>query len=138
MRLPVPEDMKRALDLLPLPRNAPRDCPYYFWNGVSTERAVVGIAERTVATVFKLSGVPNAHAHRFRHTLATWLLGRGSTCEQVADILGNSPNVVRKHYGKWSKARQDTIDRLMIDHFQTLPDTTSVTNQSHEKTASVN
>jgi predicted ArsR family transcriptional regulator len=41
--------------------------------------------------------VKNAPAHRYRHTLAT---EQGATFEQVADILGNSPSVVRKHYGK--------------------------------------
>ena len=55
----------------------------------------------------------NAHAHRFRHTLATELLGRGASFEDVADILGNSPAIVRKHYGKWSPARQSRIDALM-------------------------
>ena len=54
-----------------------------------------------------------AHAHRFRHTLATELLGRGASFEEVADILGNSPEIVRKHYGKWSIARQNRIDELM-------------------------
>jgi integrase len=45
-------------------------------------------------------GVQGAHAHRFRHILATELLGRGASFEEVADILGNSPEIVRKHYGK--------------------------------------
>jgi hypothetical protein len=31
----------------------------------------------------------------------------------VADILGNSPAIVRKHYAKWSPARQKRIDDLM-------------------------
>jgi len=30
-----------------------------------------------------------------------------------SDILGNSPEIVRKHYGKWSSARQSRIDDLM-------------------------
>jgi integrase len=72
-----------------------------------------GIAERSLATVFKASGVSHAHAHRFRHTLATELLGRGASFEDVADILGNSPEIVRKHYAKWSPARQARIDDLM-------------------------
>ena len=50
--------------------------------------------------MFKKSGVKNAHAHRYRHTLATRLLEQGATFEEVADILGNSPEVVRKHYGE--------------------------------------
>ncbi len=136
--LPIPEGLNFVLDALPLPRNAPQDCPYYFWNGRTSRRAVVGIAERTLSAVFKKSGVKNAYAHRYRHTLATRLLEQGATFEQVADILGNSPAVVRKHYGKWSKGRQANIDRLMFAHFQTAPVTTPVTPQSHEKTGSVN
>jgi site-specific recombinase XerD len=135
--LPIPESLKLALDALPLPRNAAQDCPYYFWNGHTSRRAVVGIAERTLGTVFKKSGVKNAHAHRFRHTLATRLLEQGATFEQVADILGNSPEVVRKHYGKWSKGRQANIDRLMFAHFETAS-TFPVTKLSHEKTGAVN
>lgn len=137
--LPIPESLKLVLDALPLPRNAARDCPYYFWNGITSRRAVVGIAERTLASVFKKSGVKDAHAHRYRHTLATWLLGeRGATFEQVADILGNSPEVVRKHYGKWSKGRQENIDRLMMAHFQSASAAAPVTQKSHEKTRAVN
>ena len=71
------------------------------------------IAERSLAAVFKSSMVPRAHAHRFRHTLATELLGNGASFEEVADILGNSPEIVRKHYAKWSPARQSRIDDLM-------------------------
>lgn len=136
--LPIPEGLKLVLDALPLPRGAAQDCPYYFWNGQSSRRAVVGIAERTLAAVFRKSGVKNAHAHRYRHTLATRLLEQGATFEQVADILGNSPAVVRKHYGKWSKGRQDNIDRLMMAHFQTAAVTNPVTRQSHEKMGPVN
>ena len=101
------------LDAVPLPRNAAQDCPYYFWNSITSRRAVVGIAERTLSAVFKKSGVKNAHSHRFRHTLATRLLEQGATFELVADILGNSPAIVRKHYAKWSPARQKRIDDLM-------------------------
>jgi site-specific recombinase XerD len=136
--LPIPEALKMMLDAIPLPRNAPWDCPYYFWNGQTSRRAVIGIAERTLAAVFKKSGVKDAHAHRFRHTLATRLLGAGATYEQVADILGNSPAVVRKHYGKWSKGRQENIDRLMFAHFAGALDTAPVTLQSHEKMTPVN
>jgi integrase len=74
---------------------------------------VKGIAERTLAAVFKVSKVERAHAHRFRHTIATELLGAGASFEEVADILGNSPEIVRKHYAKWSTARQARIDHLM-------------------------
>ncbi len=136
--LPIPESLKLALDAVPLPRNAAKDCPCYFWNGKTSRRAVVGIAERTLAAVFKQSGVKKAHTHRFRHTLATRLLEQGATFEQVADILGNSPEVVRRHYGKWAKGRQANIDRLMMAHFRTAGVTNPVTRQSHEKMGAVN
>jgi integrase len=135
--LPIPESLKLVLDALPLPRNAAQECPYYFWNGQTSRRAVVGIAERTLSVVFKKSGVKNAHAHRYRHTLATRLLEHGGTFVEVADILGNSPEVVRKHYAKWSLGRQANIDRLMLAHFETAV-TTPVTQKSHEKMGPVN
>lgn len=37
---------------------------------------------------------------------------RGGTEQDVANILGISANVVRKHYAKWSHARQQRISRL--------------------------
>jgi integrase len=136
--LPIPDLLKLALDAVPLPRNAALDCAFYFWNGYTSRRAVVGIAERTLSAVFKKSGVKDAHAHRYRHTLATRLLAQGATFEQVADILGNSPAVVRKHYGKWAKGRQDNIDRLMFEHFRTASPTFPVTEKSHENSGAVN
>jgi len=111
--LPIPRELKDALDCVPLPRGTEKDCRCYFWNGLSSERTMKDIADRSLAAVFRASMVPRAHAHRFRHTLATELLGNGASFEDVADILGNSPDIVRKHYAKWSPARQARIDDLM-------------------------
>ena len=55
----------------------------------------------------------NAHANRFRHTLATEILEIGGTIDEAADILGNSPAIIRKHYAKWSGGRQERIAGLM-------------------------
>jgi site-specific recombinase XerD len=136
--LPIPDVLKLALDAVPLPRNAAQDCAFYFWNGHTSRRAMVGIAERTLSAVFKKSAVKHAHAHCYRHTLATRLLAQGATFEQVADILGNSPAVVRKHYGKWAKGRQDNIDQLMFEHFRTASATFPATEKSHENLGAVN
>jgi integrase len=105
--------LKMALDAVPLRRDAAQDCPYYFWNGKTSRRAVVGIAERTLEAVFKKSVVENAHAYRYRHTLATGLLGDRASFHAVADILGNTEAIVRKHYAKWSKGRQPTPHGVM-------------------------
>lgn len=86
---------------------------HYFWSGKGSDRTMKGIAQRVLRSVFKKSGVPKAHAHRFRHTIATELLVKGASFEEVADILGNTPDIVRKYYGKWAEGRQTRIDELM-------------------------
>ena len=111
--LPIPREMKEALDNVPTPRGAAPDGPYYFWSGKSTKRSNVGVIGECVGAVFKKSGVKDAHAHRFRHTLATELLEKGASFEEVADVLGDSVEVVKKHYAKWSRGRQKRVTDLL-------------------------
>ena len=60
---------------------------------------------------------PPAVAHRFRHTLATEILIKGGTIEDAANILGDSPATIRKHYAKWSTAyRARTIEVMQKIH----------------------
>jgi integrase len=81
---------EQLLDRLPLPRGASPDCPYFFWVGGTTAQAEVYVRtiERTLKSMFRASGVPNAHSHRFRHTLATEILSQGGTIEDASNILG--------------------------------------------------
>jgi integrase len=102
VRLPVHPELQSALESLPAPRGADSECKYFFWSGNGTPRSMIRDATRTLAAVFAASGVKSAHAHRFRHTLATEILERGGTFEDAAEILGNSPTIIRKHYAKWS------------------------------------
>ena len=60
------------------------------------------------------------------------LLGDAANFQIIADILGNTEAIVRKHYAKWSKGRQENIDRLMMAHFQWAGDTNPVTKMSQE------
>jgi site-specific recombinase XerD len=71
------------------------------------------MSERTLAAVLSKSKATDAHAHRFRHPLATDILARGGTMSDVADVLSISRNVARKHYAKWSPARQERISGIM-------------------------
>ena len=112
---PVHPELQAALDLLPAPRGG--DSGYFFWSGNGTKESMVRTAGRTVTAVFKRSKVPNAHAHRFRHTLATELLEQGWTYEDAAEVLGNSAAIVRKHYGKWSRGRQSRLTEMMESVF---------------------
>ncbi len=113
VNLPVPKELQAALDSLPDPKEAGPSPEYYFWSGRGTERAMVRGVDRTLRRVFLKSGVPGAHAHRFRHTLATELLEDGVSFEDVASILGSSPAIIRKHYAQWSPKRQERIENLM-------------------------
>ncbi|HKW86056.1 MAG TPA: tyrosine-type recombinase/integrase [Nitrospiraceae bacterium] len=60
--------------------------------------------------VFDFIGIKHAHPHRFRHSLAVNMLNAGSSIEDVAAVLGNSPAVVQKHYSAWVQSRNDRID----------------------------
>jgi integrase len=113
VHLPIPDELMEVLASLPAPRGSDKNCPYFFWNGKSTPKSMISVAEETLSAVFRKSGVEDAGGHRFRHTLATELLGAGASFEEVADILGNSPAIVRKHYAKWSNKRQSRVDNLM-------------------------
>ncbi|MGA8593978.1 MAG: tyrosine-type recombinase/integrase, partial [Bryobacteraceae bacterium] len=119
VKLPVHPELQAALDVLPEPKGSTREGKYFFWSGNGTVRSMVRDATRTMAAVFKASGVPGAHAHRFRHTLATQILEAGGTFEDAAEVLGNSPNIIKKHYAKWSPRRQERISALMDSIFGT-------------------
>jgi hypothetical protein len=64
-------------------------------------------------------------------------LGEGRHLRGRCRHPGEQPDVVRKHYAKWSKGRQANIDRLMLAHFDKAT-TNPVTNMSHEKTGTAN
>ncbi len=115
VRLPVHPEVQAALDILPMPRGG--DSGYFFWSGNGSPDSMVRAAERTLTAVFTASKVTHAHAHRFRHTLATELLEQSWTYEDVADVLGNSAAIVRKHYAKWSKGRQNRLTQMMESIF---------------------
>ena len=66
-----------------------------------------------MAAVFKLSGIDGAHPHRFRHTLASELLGKGGSIEMVAGILGDNPATVSRYYAKWTPEYQEGQDVLI-------------------------
>ena len=113
--LPVHPELQAALNVLPMPRGG--DAGYFFWSGNGTKDSMVRAAERTLTAVFAAADVAHAHAHRFRHTLATELLEQGWTYEDVAEVLGNSAAIVKRHYAKWSKGRQSRLTQMMESVF---------------------
>lgn len=61
--------------------------------------------------LFRLAGVPDGHAHRFRDTFAVELLLAGVPLERVSVLLGHqSTKVTEKHYTPWVRARQEQLE----------------------------
>lgn len=99
-------EVEFALEALPVTTGASLDCRYYFWTGLGSRDGHIKTIDRTLQAVFRKSGVKGASAHRFRHTLATKILVNGGSIEDAANMLGDSPAVIRKHYAKWSSDYQ--------------------------------
>ncbi len=111
--LPLFPEVQRALECVPSPIGATSDCKYFFWNGRGDREGHIKTVHATLAAVLRESGVKNAHPHRFRHTLATEILVKGGTIEDAANILGDSPAIIRKYYAKWSVAYQARTVEIM-------------------------
>jgi integrase len=60
--------------------------------------------------------------HRFRHTFARVLLERGGvTVRDVAELLGNSEQMVRKHYAAFVPERQERLTAVLKAAFSEKP-----------------
>lgn len=70
------------------------------------------------------SGVGDGYRiHDLRRSLATWMLNGGESLTVVAEMLGDTEEVARKHYAhllpeKVSEATEKTLDRLMAQNFK--------------------
>ena len=84
---------------------------YFFWTGESEPKSCVGDWQRSLKRLFRLAGIPNGHAHRFRHTFAKKLLMAGVTPERVAALLGHrNAAITLRHYAAWVRERQEQLE----------------------------
>jgi integrase/recombinase XerD len=101
---PLPECVIEALKAIPGER-------YFFWTGVSHPKSCVGDWQRSVRRLFRLAGVPDGHAHRFRDTFAVELLLAGVPLDRVSILLGHqSVKVTERHYTPWLRAGQEQVE----------------------------
>ena len=113
IRVELPAVVLNALEILPVPKAGAENNRRFFSKDDAVLRSIVKGAWRTLSAVFKRSGVKRAKPHRFRHTLASELLAKGGSIEEVAGILGDSPAMVSRHYAKWTEEFQKRQDDLM-------------------------
>lgn len=109
----LPHEVEQALELLSVPIGAPVESEYFFWNGVGRFQNVMDNMQAILRQVYRLSGVPDAHNHRFRHTRASEILAVGGTMQDAADFLGITAQIAEKHYAKMMPERQARLDRLV-------------------------
>jgi integrase len=106
VKLPLHEEIISSLEKIP------QTGEYVFWSGEGNAKSAVGDWQRTLRRLGEVAGV-HVHAHRWRHTLAADLLSKGTPVSQVADILGNSPRIIEKHYSQWISSRQDALNEAV-------------------------
>jgi integrase len=109
---PIPNDLGKAFHAL--------DGATPFWSGKSDLEDLTKNWRKIYTKIFKAAGV-QGHPHQFRHTAANRLLVAGLPVSHVATLLGNTEDIVRKHYYKWIPERQTAFDnaiRRSIDKSQ--------------------
>jgi integrase len=52
-------------------------------------------------------------SHCLRHSFAVWCFMAGQTTEDVAMLLGDSVEVVARHYSQWIHGRQERLTERM-------------------------
>jgi len=74
--------------------------------------------------VFELAGPfeEKPGPHRFRHTFARILLERGVTVADVAELIGDTEEVVRRYYAKWIPGRQKRLTKILQEAFADRPE----------------
>jgi integrase/recombinase XerD len=95
---------------------------FFFWSGQGKPKSCVGDWQRSLKKLFRLAGVPDGHAHRFRHTFASNLLLAGVPLDRVATLLGHTNSkITEKHYATWVRARQEQLEADVRKVWDQLP-----------------
>lgn len=98
--------------------------PFIFRAGTAMNmRAVSERWRDNVGKVFKLAGPFDERPtpHRFRHTFVRILLEKGVPVADVAELIGDTEDVVRRHYAKWVPERQARLTKILQDAFDDKP-----------------
>ena len=70
-----------------------------------------------LAGPFETTPVP----HKFRHTFVRILLEKGVPVADVAELIGDTEAVVRKHYSRWVPSRQQRLSEILQAAFDDKP-----------------
>lgn len=68
---------------------------------------------RRMLALGRRAGVPDAHPHRYRDTLAVDMLARGASPYDVAKLLGDTVATVEEHYAPFVRELRERARRIM-------------------------
>lgn len=95
-----------------------------FRTGESTiMRTMAELWRVKLGKVFKLAGEFDERPtpHRFRHTFVRILLENGVPVADVAELIGDTEEIVRRHYAKWVPERQARLSNILKQAFEDKP-----------------
>lgn len=99
--------------------------PLIFGAHQTTDMNVVtDVWRRKLKRLWKLCGPwkENPTPHRFRHTFARILLERSDVgVRDVAELLGDTEEMVRRHYAAWVPERQERLTTILRQAFSGKP-----------------
>jgi len=98
--------------------------PFIFRAGQALNmRAISERWRENLAKVFKLAGPFDdpPTPHRFRHTFVRILLEKGVPVADVAELIGDTEEIVRRHYARWVPERQARLTKILKDAFDGRP-----------------
>lgn len=86
-------------------------------------RTIAELWRVKLGKVFRLAGpfTECPTPHRFRHTFVRILLEKGVPVADVAELIGDTEEVVRKHYARWVPERQARLTKILRDAFDDKP-----------------
>lgn len=81
----------------------------------TTMQNMAEVWRNKLSIVFKKAGKFDERPipHRLRHTFVRMLLETGVPIADVAELIGDTEEVVRKHYAKWVPERQARLTRIL-------------------------
>jgi integrase/recombinase XerD len=115
---------------------------HLFWAGTGNLDIIVGSWQKRLRKLFRLAGVSDGHAHRFRDTFAVELLLAGVPLERVSILLGHqSVRITERYYAAWTDSRQRQVEADLQRAWEQDPILlleTKVTRELRGKTNAIN
>jgi integrase len=106
-------------------RRAREQGPLIFGGHTTTDMNVItDVWRRKLKRLWDLCGPwpEKPTPHRFRHTFARILLQRANvTVRDVAELLGDTEEMVRRHYAAWVPERQARLTKVLKEAFANKP-----------------